>query len=173
MNRQEKQQIIDAMKHDFKESQAAFVVDMQGMTVEAVQGLRRQLYQKQGKIKVAKNTLLKRATSDIPGINDLAPYFKDQIAIIFAPTEAPAIAKILASVAKEQEKLKLKAGALDARLITLEQIEFLASLPSKEILLAKLCGTLQAPIANYVSILNQLIVRLLWVLKEIEKTKQS
>ena len=173
MNRQEKQKVIEGMKNDFKQSQASFVVNMKGMTVEAVQGLRRELYAKNGKIKVAKNTLLELATSDLPGVNDLAPFFKDQIAVVFAQTEAPTIAKILFNVAKVQENLKVKAGVLDARLLSLEQLEFLASLPSKEVMLARLCGSLQAPIANYVSILNQLIVRLLWVLKEIEKTKQS
>jgi large subunit ribosomal protein L10 len=171
MNRQEKQKIIDAFKSDFQQSQASFVVSMQGMTVEAVQKLRRELFGQSGSIKVAKNTLLKRATSDLPGINDLAPYFKDQIAIVFAHKDAPAVAKVLYTVAKEQEKLKLQAGALDTRFIAAEQIEFLATLPSREVLLAKLCGTLQAPIAQYVSLLNQMIVRLLWVMKEIEKKK--
>ena len=53
--------------------------------------------------------------------------------------------------------------------ISAEQIEFLAELPSREVLLAQLCGTLNAPIQQTVSLLNQLIVRLLYVLKEIEK----
>ncbi len=142
------------------------------MTVEATHNLRRELYANQGKIKVAKNTLLIRATEGMPGLSDLAPYFRDQIAIVFADEEAPVIAKVLAKAAKAHEMLKFKAGALDTRLITVQQIEFLASLPSKEVMLARLAGTLQAPIASYVRLLNQLIVRLLWVLKEIEK-KQS
>ncbi len=171
MNRQEKQLVIDSIKNDFKQAQASFVVSTKGMTVSAVQNLRRALYAKQGKIRVIKNTLLIRATSDIDGLKDLSPYFKDQIAIILAPTEAPAIAKIIYDASKELEQLKLKAGTLDSRVISIEQIEFLASLPSREVMLARLCGTLQAPIAAYVSILNQLIVRLLWVLKEIEKKK--
>jgi len=146
---------------------------MQGMTFEAVQQLRRELYAKQGSIKVAKNTLLKRATSDMDGLNELAPYFKEQVAVIFAKTEAPAIAKILAETAKKQAHLKLRAGALDARVISAEQIEFLAALPSREVLLAQLCGTLNAPLQQTVSLLNQLIVRLLYVVQEIERKKQA
>ena len=108
MNRQEKQHIIDAIKNDFKSSQASFVVYMQGMTVEAVQQLRRELHAKKGTIKVAKNTLLKKATSDIAGVSELAPYFKEQIAVVFAQNEAPAIAKILFETAKKQTHLKLQ-----------------------------------------------------------------
>lgn len=172
MNRQEKQLVIDSIKKDFKQAQASFVVSTKGMTVSAVQNLRRSLHEKQGSIKVVKNTLLIRATSDLPGVSDLAPYFTDQIAIVLAPTEAPAIAKILYNATRELETLKLKAGTLDSRLITIKEIEFLASLPSREVMLARVCGTLQAPIAAYVRILNQLVVQLLWVLKEIEKKKQ-
>ncbi len=172
MNRKEKAQIIDAIKHDFQSSQASFVITVKGMTVGAVQKLRSELYAKKGKIKVTKNTLLKRATSDLSGINDLAPYFKDQIAVVFAGQEGPAIAKILYAISKEHEALKFKAGSLDARLITAEQIVYLATLPPKEQLLAQLLGTLQAPMSNFVSILYQLLARLVWVLKEIEKKKQ-
>ncbi len=173
MNRQEKQRIIDAMKNDFTHAQASFVVNMQGMTVAAMQDLRREIYAKNGKIKIAKNTLLRRAAADVPGINDLVPYFKDQIAIVFALTEASAVAKVLYGMAQKRKHLALKVCVLDARLLTEEQITFLASLPSREVLLAQLSGTWQAPMRNFVSIINQLIVRLLWVLKEVEKKKQS
>lgn len=173
MNRQEKQHVIDEIKRDFKSAQASFVVYMQGMTVEAVQKLRRELHEKKGTIKVAKNTLLKRATDDLPGLNELAPYFKEQIAVVFAEGEAPAVAKILFDTAKVQTHLKLRAGALDSRVISAEQIEFLAALPSREVLLAQLCGTLNAPIQQTASLLNQLIARLLYVLNEIEKKKQA
>lgn len=173
MNRQEKAQVIDSIKKDFASSQASFIVQTQGMTVEQIQHLRRELYAKKAEIKVAKNTLLIKATSDMAGLNELAPYFKDQIAVVFAESEAPAIAKILYNTTKKQAHLKLKAGALDNRLISAEQIEFLAELPSREVLLAQLCGTLQAPIQQTASLLNQLIARLLYVLSEIERKKKQ
>lgn len=173
MNRQEKQHVIDTIKNDFQHAQASFIVNMQGLTVEAVQQLRRELHAKNGSIKVAKNTLLKRATSDMGGLSELAPFFKDQVAVIFANEEAPAIAKILHETAKKQAQLKLKAGALDSRVINVEEIEFLAALPSKEVLYAQLCGTLNAPIQQTVSLLQQLIARLVYVLAEIERKKQA
>lgn len=173
MNRQEKAHVIDSIKKDFASSQASFIVQTQGMTVEQVQQLRRELYAKKGAIKVAKNTLLIKATSDMAGLSELAPFFKDQIAVVFAETEAPAIAKILFNTSKKQAHLKLSAGALDNRVITAQQIEFLAELPSREVLLAQLCGTLLAPIQQTASLLNQLIARLLYVMNEIEKKKKQ
>jgi large subunit ribosomal protein L10 len=171
MNRQEKQAVIDAVKADFQKSQAAFVVATKGMNVAAVQELRSKLYAQNGKMKVVKNSLLKRATSDLPGLNELEPLFAEQVAVIFAQ-EAPVVAKLLYETATKSSVFVLKGGALDAKVISRAEIEHLAQLPSREVLLAMVCGTLQAPITNYVLLLNQLIVRLLIVLKQIEKTKQ-
>lgn len=171
MNRQGKQAVIDAVKADFEASQASFVVATQGMDVVSIQSLRSQIFKQNGSMKVVKNTLLKRATADLPGINGLEPLFKEQIAVVFAKGEAPAIAKILFDASDKGSLLKLMGGTLDSQVITSAQIVYLANLPSREVLLAKLCGTLNAPIANYVILLNQLITRFVRVLKEIERTK--
>ncbi len=171
MNRQEKQSIIDAVKEDFQHSQAAFIVATQGMDVSSIQRLRMGLYSKNGKMKVVKNTLLVRATKDLPGISDLEPLFKEQIAVVFAQDEAPAVAKLLYDATKDGQKLTLVGGTLDARVITALQIEQLATLPSREVLLAQLCGTLNAPITNYVRVLNELVARFVRVLSQIENAK--
>lgn len=172
LNRQEKKTVVESITRDFKHSKASFVVNMQGMTVESVQKLRNELYGKRGRIKVAKNTLLRRATDGLEGMEKLQPLFKGQIAVVFADEDAPTIAKVLVNAAKEVEQLKLYGGSLEAQVISVDKIVFLASLPSKEVMLSVLCGTLNAPITNYVRILNQLVVRLLWVLKEIETKKR-
>lgn len=171
MNRQEKESIIESIKQDFSNNASSFVVTVKGMSVEAVHNLRKDLYPKGGKLKVAKNTLLKIATKDLEGLSPLGDFFQDQIAIVFADKETPAVAKALSQLANESSFLKLKAGSLDKQFISAEQIEALASLPSREVLLAKVCGTLNAPISAYVSVLNQLILRLLYVLQKIEQKK--
>ena len=123
-----------------------------------------------GTMRVVKNTLSRRATEGVDGIRELEPLFKKQIAVVFAD-EAPVIAKVLYETAKKGKILVLKGGTLDAKLISREQIEYLASLPTREVLLAKLCSTLNAPLVNYIRLFNQLIVRFLTALKQIEKTK--
>lgn len=171
MNRQEKQSVIDAVKDDFQRSQATFIVATQGMNVESIQRLRSGLYAQNGTMKVVKNTLLKRATKDLPGIADLEPFFKEQIAVVFAKGEAPSVAKLLYDATKDGQKLALIGGTLDAKVITAKQIEYLANLPSREVLLAHLCGTLNAPLTNYVRVLNELVARFVRVLNQIENTK--
>lgn len=171
MNRSEKELVVTGLKEDFKNSQASFLIGVQGLNVEVLHGLRKNLIKQGGELRVAKNTLLKLATHEVPGLTDLEPYLKDQIAVVFARQEAPGIAKILANASKENELVKLIAGTLDNRVISKAQVQFLAALPAKEVLLAQVCGTLQAPIAGLASVLNQLILRLLWVLKKIEEQK--
>ncbi len=173
MNRQEKKQAVETVKHDFETSQAAFIVAVQGMTVESVQKLRKELKQQEGSIKVTKNTLLKLATQDMPGLEGLAPYFKEQIALVFAHKEPVSVAKLIFTAAQADEKLKLVGGALKSKVIDKNQIEFLATLPPREVVLAQALGTMKAPITAYVSVLNQLILRFLWVLKALEKQKQQ
>ena len=172
MNRQDKQLAIKSIKDDFKNSQASFLIGVQGLTVEAVHGLRKGLHSKGAQLKVSKNTLLKLAISEMEGLTSLAPHFKDQIAIVFARDESPAIAQLIYSAAKANEKLTIVAGSLNDKVIDKSQIEFLATLPSREVLLGQVCGTLKAPISGYVSILNQLILRLLWVLKKASEKQQ-
>jgi large subunit ribosomal protein L10 len=171
MNRKEKQLVIDEVRNDFEQSQASFLIGVEGMTVHDLQGLRKGLYEKGARLKVAKNTLLKIATQDLQGLNELAPHFKDQIAIVFAKEETPEVAKIIFNISKANERLKIVAGALDKKVINKSEIEFLAALPSREVLLAQVCGTLKAPISGLVSVLNQLILRPLWVLKQISEKK--
>ena len=107
MNRQEKQHVIDAIKNDFKSVKQSFVVYMQGMTVEADAAIAsRTVMLKKEALRLLKILCLKRATNDMPGLNELAPYFKDQIAVVFAENEAPAIAKILFNTSKNASSFK-------------------------------------------------------------------
>ena len=95
MNRQEKQSVVESLKKDFSQNQASFVVGVKGMTVEELRSLRKGVAAHGGKIQVIKNTLMKVAVKDIQGLSDLSPYFKEQVALVFASNEAPAIAKAL------------------------------------------------------------------------------
>lgn len=173
MNRQEKQLIINHIKNEFEDSNSSFIVGMQGLTVDSVQQLRKSLRAEGAKLKVAKNTLLKRATQDLNLAIDIAPYFKQQIAVIFAKDNAPEIAKIISKASKENKNLTLVAGTIDNKVINKPQIEFLASLPSKDVLRAQVIGTIQAPITGLATVLNQTILKLLFALKQIAEKQEK
>ncbi len=171
MNRQEKQLIIDSVKGEFKDSQSTFVVGVKGLTVGAIQGLRSDLRTKGASLKVTKNTLLKIAVEKISGINELSPFFKDQVAIVFTKDDAPGVAKVLFDSSKKMENLVLVAGSLNDKVIDKSTILFLASLPSQDVLRAQVCGALNAPISNFASIMRLFIIRLALVLKRISEKK--
>lgn len=173
MNRQEKQLMVSSIKEALKENQASFLINVKGLTVEQVQNLRKGLRSQGGRLKVVKNTLLRLAASDFKDLSGLTPYFKDQVAIVFAKEEAPSVAKVLYNASKENENVKLIVGSLNSKVIDKSQVEFLATLPSREVMLAKVAGTLKSPISAYVNVLNQLIVRFIWVLKKIEEQKKE
>lgn len=165
MNRQEKQAVIESLKSEFNQSQAAFIVHVQGLTVSEMQSLRQGLRKEGGTLHVAKNTLARQATESLDGIRDLQPYFKQQVAVVFAMKDPSSVAKVLCGYEKDHPKFSMVAGSLESRFIDQSMIKFLGSLPAREVVAAQLCGTVQAPLAAHVSVLNQLVVRLLWVLQ--------
>lgn len=172
MNRQEKQKLVEALKQDFNASQATFVVQMQGLTVDQVQQLRRKVRAQGGSVNVIKNTLSKIATTEIEGLAGLHPYMKNQVAIVFANQDSAGVAKALCSYEKDHEKMKIVAGCLERRVIDPQMIKFLGSLPPREVILAQVCGTLKAPITAHVSVLSQLMTRLVYVIKQASEKQQ-
>ncbi len=171
MNRDQKSIVIDYLKDNFSNRQALFVVGFKGLSVTQLQSLRSDLREKGGSLKIAKARLMKRAAEGVEGVDQLMPFFKEQVGVVFSD-EPPAVAKVLSDFAKENQALSLVVGYLDSRLLEHDSIIRIASLPSKEVLLAQLCGTLQAPISGLARVLNMVPQKLLWALKEIEKQKQ-
>ncbi len=173
MNRQQKEEVIKTLQKDFSDSTGSFFVRYSGLTVKQMQQLRGMLREKGGTLKVAKMRLVKRALIGLEDVDFLLPYCKDQLGVVFSIEEFSPVAKVLHEFAKKNEALRLIVGSLDSQLLNEEAIVRIASLPSKGILLAQVCGTVKAPLVGFVRALNMLITRLLWVLKEIERKKQQ
>ncbi len=154
------------------QSPGSFVVEYKGLSVSKMQELRSKLREHGGLLKVAKARLFKRAVGDLEDTDVLTPYLREQIGVVFATDEAPAIAKVLSSFAKDNKTLQLVIGRLDGALIDKQGIMRIATLPSKDVLRARLCGVLQAPIARLVFGLKMQLMQLLIVLKQIEEKKK-
>src|SRR5690606_17671138 len=139
-----------------------------------MQQLRRQLREKGGALKIAKMRLVKRALKDVACFDALSSYCKNQVGVVFAHDSfgVSGVAKTLSDFAKVNKSLNLVVGCLDAELLDQGAIIRIGSLPSREVLLAQVCGTLNGPLTGFVYGLNSMIVRLLVALKEIEKQKQ-
>lgn len=154
MNRQQKELVIQELKQDFSQSNGAFLVGVKGLTVTQLQRLRKDLRQQDGKLKITKARLMRIATNDADKQHVLDTYFKDQIGVVFAYKEAPAVAKVLFNFAKTNEKLRLVAGEVEAQLLDASGVTRIAMLPSKEVLLAMLCSVVQAPLSSLVRVIQ-------------------
>jgi large subunit ribosomal protein L10 len=160
MNRQEKQQIIEAIKSDFQKSTASFLVGYRGLTVAQLTDLRKKLRENGGALHVAKVTLIKRAIDGVPTVEGLRTFLGDQIALVFSQNEPPAIAKVLSDFSKEFEQLKIVVGSFESAILDENTIKEIASLPSREVLLAQLCGTLKAPMSKLAFVVDAIIGKL-------------
>ncbi len=172
MNRVQKEAVVTDLKAKFDTSAASILVNYQGLNVSDISQLRNALRTHQGQMIVTKARLMKLAVADVKGGTDLVENFKDQVALIFANDEVPPVAKTVMDFAKKHKTLEVVVGFFESQILTKEQIKQLASLPSREVLLAQVVGTLQAPIAGLARVLHVLLARLVTVLDAIEKKKK-
>ena len=171
MSRVEKQKTVEDIQERFKKAQAVFLFEYHGLTVSDMTGLRMKLREGQGELKVLKNTLVKKALEGSPLKEALAAEFKGPVACAFSYSDVVNTAKILVDFKKEDQFLKFKSGVLKEKKIESQEIKALAKLPSREVLLAHLLGTLAAPISSFVSVLAAVPRKFLYVLKAVEEKK--
>lgn len=149
MNRETKAQEITAISEKFGRSKAAFLVDFKGMDVESVTRLRKSLRPVDSEMRVVRNTLASRALIDHP---EMKSALDDKLvgtnAIVFAYGDAGALAKTLSKFGAEVEAFQLKSGVMDGQPLDEAKIKYLATLPSKPELQAKLLGVLSAPMTK-------------------------
>jgi large subunit ribosomal protein L10 len=166
MNRHQKEAVVTDFQEMFEKAKATFLVNYRGVIVADMQKLRRGLREQEAILKITKARLMKIATQQIDSIDEFRNNFKDQIGLVFAMGEVPAAAKTLIDFSKESKSFKILSGFFGNRVIDKQQIDLLASLPSQDILLAQVVGTLQAPIAGLTRVLHLLVVRLLHTLQQ-------
>jgi large subunit ribosomal protein L10 len=163
--RENKSEEIAEISQRFAKAKAAFLVDFKGLDVESVTKLRKLLTPIHSEMKVVKNTLALRALKEHGSFDGaLRDHFSGNNAVVFAYEDATAPAKALAQFAKDNQALVLKTGAMDGKNLSEAQIKYLATLPGKPELQAKLLGTLQGPAQKFVATLNEVpskFVRLL------------
>jgi large subunit ribosomal protein L10 len=140
-----------------------FVADYTGLRVGQFAELRNRLWNAGARCHVVKNTFLKRAAADA-GLPELG-VISGQSAIIVGDRDVAAAAKVLKTFAAEFQKPSVKLGIVDKVVISSEQIQTIADLPSREVLLATLLGVLNAPASKLVRVLNEPASALARVLK--------
>jgi large subunit ribosomal protein L10 len=174
MNRTEKTELATALNDKFAKAKVALFADYKGLTATQADDLRRQLRATQTEVKVLKNNIARLVTKE-GKLGDPAKSLMDAVVgptlVAFAYKDPAAAAKIIHKFAQDNEALKLKDSLMEGKRIAPSEVEQLAKLPSKEILVAMLLGTMNAPARNFVSVLAAVPRSLVTVLSAIEKKK--
>ena len=152
-NRQNKEAKVAEIKEKLEKAQAIVLADYQGLTVEEDTALRKSLREAGVEYKVYKNNLVTLAAKEL-GIEGLDEYLEGPVSIAFGYEDATAPARVLHTFAKDHKKIELKAGMVEGTLYNKEEVEKLATIPSKEVLIAKLLGSFKAPLSNVAYLLN-------------------
>ncbi len=165
--KQQKQASLSSLKTQFGKAQVALVTDYRGLTVAEITDLRRRLQKVGADFTVAKNTLIKLATKDSADWQLLESLLEGPTALAIGYDDAVAPAKVLQDFAKEKRKvvIKVRGGVLQGKQLNEAGVKALASLPSREQLLAQLMGSLNAPATNLVSVTAGVARKLVYVLE--------
>ena len=154
LNRSEKQAVIDEVMGLAGTAQTLVMAEYRGITVADMTKLRSQAREKGVTLSVLKNTLARRAVAG-SSFEVLADQMTGPLIYGFS-VDAVAAAKVVADFAKTNEKLVIRAGAFGGKILDVESVKQLANIPSKEVLLAQLCGLLMSPISRTAAVLAAL-----------------
>jgi len=171
VNKNDKQRIVEELHAAWSESTAGVVTHYRGLTVTEMGELRRALHEADVSLQVVKNTLARRAAegTDFKAATEL---FTGPVAIAYG-TEPVGMAKAIADFAKKHDALEIRGGILDGKMMDASSVQALASLPSREVLLAKMLGSMQAPISGFVRTLAEVPASFVRTLAAIRDQKET
>jgi len=169
---QQKKEVVKALSEKISSAKAMVFADYRGLTVEQDTELRSALRKAGVEYRVVKNTLTKLAAKET-GLEELDPFLSGPTALALSDSDPVAPAKILSEYAKKFEKLELKVGVVEGKIIDINGIKALADLPPREVLIAKVLGGFNAPISGLVNVLNANIRGLVVALNAIREQKEN
>ena len=150
-----KQPIVAEIAELINVARAAVVADYRGLTVEQDTALRKRLREEGITYKVYKNTMIRFAAKGTE-FEALGPHLEGPTALAVSKEDATAPARVLAEFAKTADKLELKGGVVEGTYYDQKGINLIATIPSREVLLGRLLGSMQSPIANFARVIDQI-----------------
>ena len=163
MVKENKRELVKEIKNRLTSSEIALLTDYRGLNAHEMTDLRRKLREGGIDFKIFKNTLMRLAAKECQ-LDELEQFLTGPTAVAFGFDDPAVAAKLLASFADEHEALQIKGGILSGEVIPSSTIQTLAKLPSREELLAKLVGTINAPIYRLVNVMSSPMRRLVTAL---------
>lgn len=165
---------VEEIKEKIQKAESVVLVDYRGLDVAQITELRSRYRDAGVDYKVYKNTMMRFAFKD-SGLEEFNQYLKGPSAIAFGYDDPVNAAKITSEFIKDNDKLEIKAGIVDGKIIGVEAVNNLAKLPSKEVLIAQVLGGFNSPIQGFTNVLQGTIRSFATVLSAIaeEKEKQT
>lgn len=171
LNRQEKAVVIEEVSAEVAKAQSVIIAEYRGLDVASITVLRKTARESGVYLRVLKNTLVRRAVAGTP-FEDISKQLTGPL-IYGISADPVSAAKVLSGFAKENDKLVIKGGALPNSLLNQEGVKALATMPSREELLSKLMGTMQAPITQFVRTLNEVPTKFVRGLAAVRDQKEA
>ena len=172
MDRSKKEQVVAELNQCLREAEAVFVTDFKGIGMEQLSELRAKLRASGAEFQVAKNTLVKLAAKETP-MEQLSGLMVGNNALGFTKGDPAALAKALNEFAKGNDKFVIKGGLLGEKTLDPAQIKALANMPSREVMLATLLGTMNAVPTSLVRVLAAVPQKLVYALAAIRDQKEA
>jgi large subunit ribosomal protein L10 len=165
-----KSEVLEKVRGYFQESTNVVVTEYRGMNVEQITSLRATLRKAGLKYKVVKNTLVKKLAKEF-GIQDLDQHLQGPVGVVFLGKDVAAGSKAILDFAKKNELFVIKAGFVEGKALGLVGLKAMASLPSREVMLAILLGTLQAPVKGFMTVARGNTQKLVYALNALKDKK--
>lgn len=171
VTRQKKESVLQDLIKDWEKAKSTIFATYQGIPVKEFSSLRRELHQKGAKLKIAKKTLIRLAAKKLnyPEISEAT--LPGAVSITFGFQDEVAAARTLSAFAKTHPQVEILAGFMEGRLLSQKEAKFLSTIPERKELLAKLVGSLNAPISGFHGVLYGLLRNFVYALSEIQKKR--
>lgn len=169
---EEKRMVVEELKQKFSDSEIVVFTDYRGLNVAEINELRGKLKAIGVEYKIYKNTMTRFALKEI-GFEDVLPQAEGPNALLFSKEELVSPAKILFDFAKTHKNLEIKAGLLEHKLVSVDQLKNLSTLPPREVLVAQVLGGLQAPIYGLAYVLKANLTGLVRALDAVREQKEA
>ena len=165
-----KKAVVAEIKEKFEKAHSVVLIDYRGLKVSEVTDLRNQCRAAGVEYVVLKNTMVNLAAAEL-GIQGLEPFLNGPTAVAFGMKDAVAPAKVLTEFIKKAKKTTIKCGVVDRKVIDVAGVQALSELPPKEVLIAKMMGSLNAPITGFVGVLSATLRSLVYAIEAVRKQK--
>jgi large subunit ribosomal protein L10 len=172
MQMAQKQEVVADLSAKLSKAKCLYLTDFTGLDVAAITELRRRLTNAGVEYVVVKNTLARRALSGGP-YEGLTEHLAGPNAFALSEEDVVTAAKVLTEFAREREKPQIRAGAVEGRVVSIEEIRRIADLPPREQLLALVVGSMRAPIAGLVYTLSGLLSKFVRTVDAVREDKQA